>query len=193
MIFILLIATCYLCVSSENNDQSMHPYPKDDVSSRMRRENPKFLELSSEYWRAEAQKKLKMKLEAKLNTKIAKNVIMFLGDGMSTSTVSAARIYFGQKSGFTGEESVLSFEEFPHLGLSKVSSETFFTFFVTKEFLCLLKIRLIALISKRLTAPVRRLLIYVELKQITQRSVLMPRCYTKTARRAWTRRIMSAP
>ena len=52
---------------------------------------------------------------------IAKNVIMFLGDGMSLTTVAAARILKGQRQGNTGEESSLSFEQFPHTGLSRVS------------------------------------------------------------------------
>lgn len=50
----------------------------------------------------------------------AKNVIIFIGDGMGISTVTAARIYKGQKAGKSGEEATLTFEEFPHTGLSKV-------------------------------------------------------------------------
>jgi alkaline phosphatase len=50
----------------------------------------------------------------------AKNVIMFLGDGFSIPTLAAARAYLGQSQGATGEETVLSFEEFPNTGLSKV-------------------------------------------------------------------------
>lgn len=45
---------------------------------------------------------------------------MFLGDGLSIPTLAAARTYLGQSHGHTGEETVLSFEEFPHTGLSKV-------------------------------------------------------------------------
>lgn len=51
----------------------------------------------------------------------AKNVIMFLGDGMSLTTVAAARILQGQLKGNTGEEDALSFEKFPYTGLSRVS------------------------------------------------------------------------
>jgi alkaline phosphatase len=51
----------------------------------------------------------------------AKNVIMFLGDGFSIPTLAAARVYLGQSQGATGEETVLSFEEFPNTGLSKVT------------------------------------------------------------------------
>lgn len=55
------------------------------------------------------------------DAKRAKNVILFLGDGMSLTTVAAARILKGQRQGKTGEESSLSFEQFPYTGLSRVS------------------------------------------------------------------------
>ena len=49
----------------------------------------------------------------------AKNVILFIGDGMGVSTVTAIRILDGQLKGMPGEENVLSFERFPHVALSK--------------------------------------------------------------------------
>jgi len=49
----------------------------------------------------------------------AKNVIMFLGDGLSVPTLAATRAYIGQSQGQPGEEFVLSFEEFPFTGVSK--------------------------------------------------------------------------
>ncbi|MFM7377359.1 MAG: alkaline phosphatase [Erythrobacter sp.] len=49
----------------------------------------------------------------------AKNVILFIGDGMGISTITAARIYDGQKRGETGEENQLSFEKFPNVALVK--------------------------------------------------------------------------
>jgi alkaline phosphatase len=49
----------------------------------------------------------------------AKNVILFIGDGMGISTITAARIYEGQKRGETGEENQLSFEKFPNVALVK--------------------------------------------------------------------------
>ena len=58
--------------------------------------------------------------QLKPNIGVAKNVIIFLGDGMGISTVTSARILKGQLQNKTGEESVLSFETFPHVGLSKV-------------------------------------------------------------------------
>ena len=49
----------------------------------------------------------------------AKNVILFVGDGMGVSTVTAARILEGQMKGLAGEENQLSFDRFPFSGLSK--------------------------------------------------------------------------
>ncbi len=49
----------------------------------------------------------------------AKNIILFVGDGMSLATVTAARILDGQQLGMSGEEHSLSFGNFPFTGLSK--------------------------------------------------------------------------
>ena len=49
----------------------------------------------------------------------ARNVILFLGDGMGVSTVTAARIFDGQSRGEPGEENSLSFERFPQVALVK--------------------------------------------------------------------------
>jgi alkaline phosphatase len=49
----------------------------------------------------------------------AKNLVLFVGDGMGISTVTAARILAGQRRGGRGEEHLLAFERLPHLALSK--------------------------------------------------------------------------
>lgn len=49
----------------------------------------------------------------------AKNVILFIGDGMGISTITAGRIYAGQKKGQSGEEYVLPFETFENVALVK--------------------------------------------------------------------------
>lgn len=57
----------------------------------------------------------------------ARNIILFLGDGMSIATITAARILAGQRLGQSGEEHALSFEAFPYSGLAKtynVDSQT---------------------------------------------------------------------
>ena len=61
--------------------------------------------------------------ETGLNERLAKNVILFIGDGMSIPTLTAARIYKGQQVGgddTRAERSYLTFERFPHMGHSKV-------------------------------------------------------------------------
>lgn len=57
----------------------------------------------------------------KLEQKIAqaKNVILFIGDGMGISTLTAGRIYAGQKRGLDGESYKLSIETLPNVALSK--------------------------------------------------------------------------
>ena len=46
-------------------------------------------------------------------------VVLFIGDGMGVSTVTAGRIYAGQKLGMPGEEHLLAFERFPDVALVK--------------------------------------------------------------------------
>jgi alkaline phosphatase len=53
------------------------------------------------------------------STATARNVILFIGDGMGVSTVTAARIFDGQSRGGAGEENALSFEALPHVALVK--------------------------------------------------------------------------
>lgn len=88
----------------------MHPNFKSTDSSKV---VVNVAELESDFWRAKAQSLLTAKLAEQVNTNDAKNIIIFLGDGMSLATVSATRAYIG------GEEMELEFEKFPHFGLSK--------------------------------------------------------------------------
>ena len=58
-----------------------------------------------------------------INDRVAKNVIIFVGDGMSLPTVTSSRWYKEQQgnNNFKNPESgSLIFEQFPFLGLSKV-------------------------------------------------------------------------
>lgn len=70
-------------------------------------------------WLDSGDKALKERLAQKPNTRRAKNVILFVGDGMGVSTLTAARILEGQLRGEPGEENFLSFEKFPHTALVK--------------------------------------------------------------------------
>jgi alkaline phosphatase len=49
----------------------------------------------------------------------AKNVILFIGDGMGISTITAARIYAGQAKGVDGESYRLAMEQLPWSAFSK--------------------------------------------------------------------------
>ena len=49
----------------------------------------------------------------------ARNLVLFVGDGMGMSTVAAARILEGQRDGAPGEEHRLVFEDFPYTAFSR--------------------------------------------------------------------------
>ncbi|CAH1725914.1 unnamed protein product [Aphis gossypii] len=76
-------------------------------------------ESDSKYWIENGKRMLEKKAKLQLRTNTAKNVIIFLGDGMSLTTLTAARIYKGQLQNTTGESEHLSFEQFPFTGISK--------------------------------------------------------------------------
>ena len=70
-------------------------------------------------WFTEAQASVKNKVSASKDLGHAKNVILFVGDGMGISTLTAARILDGQQKGMLGEENYLSFERYPNTALIK--------------------------------------------------------------------------
>lgn len=76
---------------------------------------------SAETWFADGQRAVRDARKIKANTRKAKNVILFVGDGMGVSTVTAARILEAQlrQTPASGEENLLSFERFPYVALSK--------------------------------------------------------------------------
>ncbi|NWX58649.1 PPBT protein, partial [Promerops cafer] len=77
-------------------------------------------EKDPEYWRRQAQETLRNALRLqRLNQNVAKNLILFLGDGMGISTVTAARILKGQLQHGQGEESLLEMDKFPFVALAK--------------------------------------------------------------------------
>lgn len=76
------------------------------------------LPVDSDWWQ-EAQTQLQSFKEEKARRGEAKNVILFVGDGMSIPTITAARIFDGQSRGEDGESNSLSFERFPYTALVK--------------------------------------------------------------------------
>ena len=75
---------------------------------------------AADEWNAQAQQSLQEALRLQNNMAVAKNVILFLGDGMGVSTVTAARLYKAQAMGQPGMDTPLHFEAFPYVALSKV-------------------------------------------------------------------------
>lgn len=69
-------------------------------------------------WYDNGIQELRDSMKFKKNKQKAKNVILFVGDGMGLSTMTASRIYK------YGEEGRLSWETFEHFGLLKVSSHS---------------------------------------------------------------------
>lgn len=82
----------------------------------------KLLKSDSEYWTQDAQTRLLQRIATPLIETKAKNILFYLGDGMSLPTISAARILKGQKVDKYefGEEAELHMESFPFTGTSKV-------------------------------------------------------------------------
>ncbi len=70
----------------------------------------------------DAQAALAIKAAQQPNTGRAKNVILFVGDGMGISTVTAARIYGGQKAGRDGVSNKLNMETLPYGAFSRTYS-----------------------------------------------------------------------
>src|SRR5262245_22199211 len=68
---------------------------------------------SAETWLNDGRAAIERAKALKPIKKKAKNVILFIGDGMGVTTLTAARILEGQLRGESGEENRLSFEEFP--------------------------------------------------------------------------------
>ena len=91
-----------------------HPEFIDDYKGTAGLRHKYLHEHDASFWRNNAQHFLENKLKQTHNTKVAKNIILFLGDGMSIPTLAATRVYLG------GEEQRLFFEQFPYTGLAKV-------------------------------------------------------------------------
>ncbi|KAH8271213.1 hypothetical protein KR018_001446, partial [Drosophila ironensis] len=105
-------------------ERRMHPVFSlvNALPNRFKRAMPQIVfnplkteERYAEYWEAMATETLEKQLDSKslINTQMARNVMLFIGDGMSIPTITAGRVYLG------GEEKQFAFEQFPYVGLSK--------------------------------------------------------------------------
>ncbi|XP_064080942.1 alkaline phosphatase-like [Macrobrachium nipponense] len=72
-----------------------------------------------QHWWDLAQNEILAALNVRENWNVAKNVILFLGDGMGVTVNTAGRIYKGQKKNMNGEEGFLTWERFPDAALLK--------------------------------------------------------------------------
>ncbi|XP_053202603.1 alkaline phosphatase-like isoform X2 [Panonychus citri] len=107
--------------------ESHHPsiYSVNEGYSRSKRDTPAQLpfipenEFKESHWYNNAKADLESLINFKKNEKVAKNVILFIGDGMGISTLTAARILKEQLNGGPGNGNKLFFEEFPESALIK--------------------------------------------------------------------------
>lgn len=80
---------------------------------------PNEAERDAGYWQRAGKEALLEALTYKPVTSRAKNGLIFIGDGMSLSTITASRILYGQLMNMSGEEQKLSFEALPNVCLVK--------------------------------------------------------------------------
>lgn len=76
--------------------------------------------IDTNFWIEHGKKSIEEAMTPKKIHGLAKSAILFVGDGMGMSTITAARIFKGQLEGRAGEEGYLFFESFPHVALTKV-------------------------------------------------------------------------
>ncbi len=108
----------FLSQSPKSNLQTAPPVQPKDISQPFaikRVESP-------ETWWRDGEAFVERAKNKKDFGKRAKNVILFVGDGMGITTLTASRILEGQMRGESGEENQLSFEQFPSVALSKTYS-----------------------------------------------------------------------
>jgi|JI8StandDraft_1071087.scaffolds.fasta_scaffold07160_6 alkaline phosphatase len=77
---------------------------------------------TSEGYLKAGQDELKRLQTDKPNNRKARNIILFIGDGMGISTLTAGRIFEGQQQGVDGESFVAQMDRLPHTALVKTYS-----------------------------------------------------------------------
>ncbi|XP_036393513.1 alkaline phosphatase-like [Megalops cyprinoides] len=76
-------------------------------------------ERNPQFWLDSARESLQRRKAQTQSTATAKNVVLFIGDGMGVTTITSSRILRGQLEGGLGEEFNLNMDTFPYTGLSK--------------------------------------------------------------------------
>lgn len=112
--FVTLLAVAAISLSGCDQQVSVTPAEKPAAGLISQIDNSWYLESA-----AKVEDIHRAVTNASKNKGAAKNIILFVGDGMSIATTTAARILDGQQRGMLGEENSLSFGHFPFTGLMK--------------------------------------------------------------------------
>lgn len=110
LLFLIIIITILL-LHFKSTEELIHPQLRSVPLAEVRNQD----ELNTNYWVDKAQETIARKLKTlnTLNEQKAKNIIMFMGDGMSVHTLTATRAFIKDVS------TELSFDKFPYFGLSR--------------------------------------------------------------------------
>ncbi|XP_049820469.1 alkaline phosphatase-like [Aethina tumida] len=107
--FYLLWINCFLYWTAVVHSAKITAPPNDKESIQ-----------DQEYWYEQARITLRKRLQYATDRRPhAKNVILFVGDGMGVATSSASRILRGQRLGKRGEDHELAWDNFPAVALAK--------------------------------------------------------------------------
>lgn len=98
---------------------AQHNAPKEAAPDKERAEQ------TAEDYAAQGRAQLEARLAMPVNQGKAKNLIIFIGDGMGISTLTAARIWQGQKAGGDGESTETAMDTMPYSALIKTYSHDF--------------------------------------------------------------------
>lgn len=81
-----------------------------------------YLKKETTYWRKDAVRNILARISNVDGSQLrkAENVIIFIGDGMGVTTITAARIFKGQKNGRDGCSEKLIWDTFPTVAHVKV-------------------------------------------------------------------------
>lgn len=121
---VLVLLSCIVSINAQNDDLKDIEWGENDPRWETKIPNwwdeANFVppvgpleERSKEFWLNHGQNLLKEKVNRKLNTNKAKNLVIFIGDGMGLATIMATRSYIKDV------QTQLSFEKFPNTGLAK--------------------------------------------------------------------------
>jgi len=111
------------CNSNSGSSEDKQVPPATDAPSTQQLTETKISNNSASDWYIAAKQQV-TQTQSDIETIVkqsgqAKNIILFIGDGMGVSTLTAARILEGQNKGMLGEENRLSFENMPFTGFAK--------------------------------------------------------------------------